>query len=216
MFQSLKNLFHIKIVMNLYSLRNYFTNKPGAVWLKLTGSDLENMVSKVVEYKNLDLSNKNVLDLGCGTGTMLKFVVDNFNSQAFGVDLIRLNIRQAKKHVPSGDFYRGDIIDYLDKLDNKFDLVILYGVIGCFNLKQQKSIIDKILESLNPEGMLWIGANLYDNLDYKFQTYPVPTDFYDKYKTMNEIIFDEVIEEELFGKHKYEPKQTSVMFTYQP
>ena len=32
----------------------------------------------------------------------------------------------------------------------------------------------------------------------------------------NEIIFDEVIEEELFGKHKYEPKQTSVMFTYQP
>ena len=38
----------------------------------------------------------------------------------------------------------------------------------------------------------------------------------DKYKTMNGIIFDEVIEEELFGKHKYEPKQTSVMFTYQP
>ena len=28
--------------------------------------------------------------------------------------------------------------------------------------------------------------------------------------------FDEVIEEELFGKHKYEPKQTSVMITYQP
>ena len=216
MFQILKNLFHIKIVMNLYSLRNYFTNKPGAVWLNLTGSDLESMVSKIVAYKNLDLRNKNVLDLGCGTGAMLKCVVDNFNSQAFGVDIIRLNIRQAKKHVPSGVFYRGDILEYLDKVDNKFDLVILYGVIGCFNLKQQKSIIDKILDSLNPGGMLWIGANLYDNLDYKFQTYPVPIDFYDTYKTKNGIIFDEVIEEELFGKHKYEPKQTSVMFTYQP
>ena len=40
MFQSFKNFFHIKIVMNLYSLRNYFTSN-GAVWLKLNGSDLE-------------------------------------------------------------------------------------------------------------------------------------------------------------------------------
>jgi len=216
MFQFLKNLFHIKIVMNLYSLRNYFTRKPGAVWLKLTGSDLESMVSKIIAYKNLELRDKNVLDLGCGTGTMLKFVVDNFNSQAFGVDIIRLNIRQAKKHVPSGDFYRGDILEYLDKVDNKFDFVILYGVIGCFNLKQQKLIIDKILNLLNPGGMLWIGANLYDNFDYKFQTYPVPANFYDEYKSMSGIIFDEVIEEEIFGKHKYEPKQTSVMINYQP
>ena len=216
MFKSLKNFFHIKIVMNLYSLRNYFTKKPGAVWLKLTGSDLESMVSKVVEYNDLDLSNKNVLDLGCGTGAMLKFTVDNFNSKAYGVDLIRLNIHQAKTYVPSGDFYRGDIIDYLDKLNNKFDFVIIYGVIGCFNLKKQKLIIDKILKSLNPGGMLWIGANLYDNFDYKFQTYPVPANFYDEYKSMNGIIFDEVIEEEIFGKHKYEPKQTSVMITYQP
>ena len=64
--------------------------------------------------------------------------------------------------------------------------------------------------------MLWIGANLYDDLDYKFQTYPVPRDFYDDYKSSSKLIFDEVNEEELFGKHKYEPKQTSVMITYQP
>ena len=216
MFQSLKNFFHIKIVMNLYSLRNFFSKEPGAVWLNLNSSDLENMISTVVNHKSLDLDGKNVLDLGCGTGTMLKFAVDNFNSNAFGVDLIRLNIRQAKKNVPSGNFYRGDLIDYLDKEDNKFDLVILYGVIGCFDLRQQRSIIDRILKLLNPGGMLWIGANLYDNFDYKFQTYPVPNDFYDKYKSMKDIIFDEIIEEELFGKHKYEPKQTSVMITYQP
>ena len=76
MFKSLKNFFHIKVIMNFYSLRNYFTNN-GAVWLKLTGSDLETMVSKVVEHKNLNLRGKNVLDLGCGTGTMLKYLVDN-------------------------------------------------------------------------------------------------------------------------------------------
>ena len=63
---------------------------------------------------------------------------------------------------------------------------------------------------------LFFQNNLYDDFNYKFQTYPVPRDFYDEYKSSSKLIFDEVIEEELFGKHKYEPKQTSVMITYQP
>ena len=215
MFQSLKNFFHIKIVMNLYSLRNYFTNN-GAVWLSLTGSDLEKMIRKIIAYNRLDLDDKNVLDLGCGTGTMLQYAVENYQCNASGVDLIRLNIHQAKKKVPSGSFYRGDILSYLNDLNEKFDLVILYGVIGCFPTSDQKVIIDKILASLNPGGILWIGANLYEDFNYKFQTYPVPRDFYTVYKESEKFILDEVKEEELFGKHKYEPEQTSVMITYQP
>ena len=215
MFQSLKNFFHIKIVMNLYSLRNYFTNN-GAVWLRLTGSDLEKMICKIIAYNRLDLDDKNVLDLGCGTGTMLQYAVENHQCNAFGVDLIRLNIHQAKKKVPSGNFYRGDILSYINDLNQKFDLVILYGVIGCFTISDQKMIIDKILASLNPGGILWIGANLYEDFNYKFQTYPVPRDFYNVYKESEKFIFDEVKEEKLFGKHKYEPEQTSVMITHQP
>ena len=125
--------------MNLYSLRNYFTNN-GAVWLKLNGLDLENMISKIIDYNRFDLNDKNILDLGCGTGTMLRYAVDNHQCNVVGVDLIRLNIYQAKKKVPSGIFYRGDIIDYLNVLNEKFDLVILYGVIGCFTLPNQRLI----------------------------------------------------------------------------
>ena len=155
--------------MNLYSLRNYFTNN-GAVWLSLTGSDLEKMIRKIIAYNRLDLDDKNVLDLGCGTGTMLQYAVENYQCNASGVDLIRLNIHQAKKKVPSGNFYRGDILEYLKYTNEKFDLVILYGVIGCFPTSDQKVIIDKILASLNPGGILWIGANLYEDFNYKFQT----------------------------------------------
>ena len=72
------------------------------------------------------------------------------------------------------------------------------------------------MASLNPGGILWIGANLYEDFNYKFQTYPVPRDFYTVYKESEKFILDEVKEEELFGKHKYEPEQTSVMITYQP
>ena len=54
--------------MNLYSFRNLLTGN-GAVWLKLNTSDLENMAQKTVAHKSLQLNGKNVLDLGCGTGT---------------------------------------------------------------------------------------------------------------------------------------------------
>ena len=45
MFKFLKNFFHIKIVMNLY-FKKLLTNN-GAVWLKLTGSDLEKMILRL-------------------------------------------------------------------------------------------------------------------------------------------------------------------------
>lgn len=115
--------------MNLYSLRNLLTGN-GAVWLKLDTSDLENMAQETVERKSLKLDGKNVLDLGCGTGTMLSYLHRKEHCIPNGVDLIRLNIHQCRKKMKNGHFFRQDIIDYLSETKEKFDLVILYGVIG--------------------------------------------------------------------------------------
>jgi len=54
MFTQIKNFFHITVLMNLYSLRNFLTGN-GAVWLKLNTNDLENMVEKTVLHKSLKL-----------------------------------------------------------------------------------------------------------------------------------------------------------------
>ena len=48
------------------------------------------------------------------------------------------------------------------------------------------------------------GSNTYPGTEFKMIKY------------IEKLIFDEVNEEKLFGKHKYEPEQTSVMITYQP
>ena len=100
--------------MNLYSFRNLLTGN-GAVWLKLNTSDLENMVQKTVTHKSLQLNGKNVLDLGCGTGTMLSYLHREEKCIPYGVDLIRLNIHQCRKKMEDGNFSRQDIIKYLDK-----------------------------------------------------------------------------------------------------
>jgi cyclopropane fatty-acyl-phospholipid synthase-like methyltransferase len=213
MFTKIKNFLHITVLMNLYSLRNLLTGN-GAVWLKLDTSDLENMAQKTVEHKSFQLSEKNVLDLGCGTGTMLSYLYRKENCIPYGVDLIRLNIHQCRKKMKNGYFFRQDIIKYLNETKEKFDLVILYGVIGCFTVEEQKTIIDKIANLLNIGGTLWIGANIYTDSTYKFQTYPVPRGFYEEIcETNNSLELEELPEKEIFGSVKYDPNQTTVFLT---
>ena len=213
MLTKIKNFLHITVLMNIYSLRNLLTGR-GAVWLKLDTSDLENMAEKTVKHKSLELDGKNVLDLGCGTGTMLHYFQREENCIPYGVDIIRLNIHQCRKKMKDGRFFRQDIINYLDETKKKFDLVILYGVIGCFTVDKQRVIIDKISNLLNSGGVLWIGANIYTDSSYKFQTYPVPRGFYEEIcKNNKSLELEEFSEAEVFGNKKYDPNQTTVLLT---
>ena len=186
----------------------------GAVWLKLNTQDLEKMVETTLSRLSLDLQGSNVLDLGCGTGAMLSYLSKEKGIIPHGVDLSRLNLYQCRKKMVNGHFSRQDIIKYLDETQTKFDLVILYGVIGCFTVDQQRKMIDKISNILNTGGVLWIGANIYTDSSYKFQTYPVPRGFYEDICNTNQSLdVEEFSELEVFGNGKYDPDQTTVFLT---
>ena len=213
MYTQIKNFFHIRFLMNIYSIRNMITGN-GAVWLKLNTQDLENMVETTLSRLSLDLQGSNVLDLGCGTGAMLSYLSKEKGTIPHGVDLSRLNLYQCRKKMANGHFSRQDIIKYLDETQTKFDLVILYGVIGCFTVDQQRKMIDKISNILNTGGVLWIGANIYTDSSYKFQTYPVPRGFYDEICNTNQSLdMEEFSELEVFGNGKYDLDQSTVLLT---
>ena len=93
-------------------------------------------------------------------------------------------------------------------------MVILYGVIGCFTVDTQRVIIDKISNLLNSGGVLWIGANIYTDSSYKFQTYPVPKGFYGEICDADKSLeLEEIYEKEIFGSVKYDTNQTTVLLT---
>ena len=113
MYTQIKNFFHIRFLMNIYSIRNMITGN-GVVWLKLNTPDLENMVEITLSRLSLDLNGRNVLDLGCGTGAMLSYLSKEKGTIPHGVDLSRLNLYQCRKKMANGHFSRQDIIKYLD------------------------------------------------------------------------------------------------------
>ena len=108
----------------------------------------------------------------------------------------------------------GDLMKYLKETSDKFDLIILYGVIGCFPVTQQRKIIDNISKIMNKDSVLWIGANIYEDSKYKFQTYPVPRGFYQEICAEDSSLeLEEIEEKEIFGNVKYDKNQTTVLLT---
>ena len=73
---------------------------------------------------------------------------------------------------------------------------------------------NKITNLLNTGGLLWIGANIYTDSSYKFQTYPVPRGFYEEICLEDKsLVLEEIHEKEIFGNVKYDPDQTTVFLT---
>ena len=106
-------------------------------------------------YKNKKINNLNVLDLGCGTGNNLKFLIDFGFEKVTGVDGSRSAILIAKKFVNSKKckFYISDFKNFEFK-KNKYDLIIDRGSLTHNKKKFVKSIFNKSFEGLKKGGYL--------------------------------------------------------------
>ncbi|WP_117234814.1 class I SAM-dependent methyltransferase [Vibrio maerlii] len=91
------------------------------------------------------------LDIGCGcTGRF----IDLLRAQGFlptGLDVSFKKLELAKQRHPNVDFVHSDICSY--PLSTQYDFITAWDSIWHIPLKQQKSVITKIVESLNPGGV---------------------------------------------------------------
>jgi SAM-dependent methyltransferase len=62
---------------------------------------------------------KNVLELGCGTGSMLKHMQHNY--KVTGLDTSSRMLSIARHKVPHAKFFRQDMVDF--KIDDRFDVI---------------------------------------------------------------------------------------------
>jgi len=98
--------------------------------------DWESLDSQIKRFQvltdNIDLSDKKLLDIGCGTGDLFSYLKkQNFNVNYYGIDILPKMINRAYEIYPEGRFFAGDIFKESPFSKKQFDVIFCSGI---FNL----------------------------------------------------------------------------------
>ncbi len=105
-----------------------------------------------------------LLDVACGTGRHLSYLVDTFSIT--GVDLSNDQLVAARKRLPDVAFIQGDMQNF--ELDRKFDAVTcLFSSIGyVYPYKNMERAVMNMAHHLKPGGVLiiepWLQPDVFD------------------------------------------------------
>lgn len=105
----------------------------------------------LLERNNIAESPSSILDIGCGTGRLLKAAALRWpKAQIFGVDLAKEMISQAKQHNP-GAIYKVSPAESLPFSDQTMDLV--FSSMSFHHWSDQSKGILEIARVLRPNGL---------------------------------------------------------------
>jgi 2-polyprenyl-3-methyl-5-hydroxy-6-metoxy-1,4-benzoquinol methylase len=128
---------------------NEFYNK----WLyKSKVSAFEMMVKK----NGITIEGTKVLDIGCGTGFWIEYLVEKGADFVYGIDITKKSINKLKERYPNLEFKKVDFGKEGIDLGRKFDLAIAIDVIY-HNIDDSSfyNIIDNVAKHLKKGGK-WI------------------------------------------------------------
>jgi 2-polyprenyl-3-methyl-5-hydroxy-6-metoxy-1,4-benzoquinol methylase len=116
----------------------------------------------LLPYLKSHFSAKRVLDVGCGSGYLTKFLAD-LGNEVTGVDNSEAAITICKARYPDLEFILSSAYELADTLrGRKFELVTAFDVIE--HLHNQELFMEAIANLLIPKGRLLLTT---DNMDYQ-------------------------------------------------
>tara|TARA_Y100001968_G_scaffold197628_1_gene181235 strand:+ start:706 stop:1419 length:714 start_codon:yes stop_codon:yes gene_type:complete len=166
------NYFNGKI-KDLESL--YIPNDKNDNLLKLSkDTDINSLHIKLIEQKVEDFTPKNVLDVGCGNGYLLKKLYNkNKQIELTGIDLYPSSSASCYNHI------HGNIIDKIKGFSNdQFDLVLCTHVLE--HLKEPQSILKEIRRVAKERIIIIcpLEKKYKWGMNYHVQFFPTGEDFY--------------------------------------
>lgn len=150
------------------------------------------MNKKVEELVELLPKKGKVLDLGCGMGGNSVFLTKK-GFDVTCVDKDEENIEYLKKNYPSINAINKDILEF-DFPEREYDLVLVINLLHFFNFEDVKLLIDKIIKSLEKDGLLYLQVFSKKDPAKKFPH------LFDKQELLNFFSKNKVIEIEQFSK----------------
>ena len=118
-----------------------------------TNNEWRVLVSFIIKVAQIKKQN-NVLEIGCGSGALLKGLKDEINCKIYGVDASKTLLKIAQEVLPKDTFFNLDASE-ISKIENRFDCIILHSVIQYFpDQNYLLEILNKSFDLLNSKGKL--------------------------------------------------------------
>ncbi len=132
--------------------------------------NMESGLRTLIDERELQLlkdANK-VLDLGCGDGLTLAFLVDK-GFDVTGMDYSEVGIANAKKRVSKkAKFVLGDIYQPLPFEDEEFDAIIAYQVINHNTIEEIRKLLKELHRILKPGGVFSVKVSDWTTYGYNY------------------------------------------------
>ena len=122
-------------------------------------NNLDPLVEMFFQYILANFSNPSVLEMGVGSGDMLKYFSECFKTTA--IDISSKMIEVAKRKAPSTAYLHSDFLKY-DFSDKKFSGVFSGSVLHLFPREQIDKVLDKIYSILEEQGAFYLSVPLFN------------------------------------------------------
>ncbi|MBG66106.1 MAG: hypothetical protein CMP73_05570 [Flavobacteriales bacterium] len=110
------------------------------------------MVMKHALMKIKSLEDKQLLEVGCGTGGNLKYLFKDIRHK-HGIEIDEDALKYAKKTCKNSNIFWGDA-NFLDEIKIKFDIIAFLDVLYHENIINVETVLKKAYGKLNDNGFL--------------------------------------------------------------
>ena len=128
--------------------------------------DWESQMSQVIRFEvlssNVELSGKKLLDVGCGTGDLFGYFINQgLDVDYYGIDILPKMIERAREIYPNGRFFTGDIFKESNFSKKQFDIVFSSGIFN-LNMGDNESFLKEALPVFFAHAKSRVVFNLLD------------------------------------------------------
>lgn len=140
--------------------------------------DFVRFLRKARKEVGLEMSNLNILDLGCGNAKNSFYISEQgFDNKLTGIDISETALKYAKELVPHGNFIKGNIGDTLPFPDHSFDIILDITSSNSLSEKEREVYLKEIERVLKPNGYFFLRTLCKDgdkNAQALLSTHPGP------------------------------------------
>jgi len=142
--------------MNYIEIENEMTKTYNTIATKYEKEAQQDWKNKryVDKFLGYLKNNASILDIGCGTGELLKYYSYN-GFIATGIDSAKEMVSIAKRKVPNADVMEMSLYN-IDKLQGKYDAISATFVLVHIPKDTINEVVNKISKKLNPNGIFFI------------------------------------------------------------